>query len=63
MRDVLAFLGALYGAVVGGTAAGAVLMGEGLGTALRFGVPATSGLALMGVGITAYCFYKFARDD
>lgn len=63
MRDVLAFVGALYGAVVGGTAASAVLMRSGFGLALRFGVPATSGLALMGLGITAYCFYKFARDD
>jgi hypothetical protein len=64
VRDVLAFLGAIYGAVVGGTAASAVLMSNsGFGRALRFGVPATSGLALMGLGITAYCFYKFASDD
>ena len=63
MRDFLAFVGAMYGAVVGGTAASAVLVGSGLGMPLRFGVPGTSGLALMGVGIAAYSFYKFARDD
>ena len=63
VRDLLAFVGALYGAVVGGTAASAVLVGNGLGMPLRFGVPGTSGLALMGIGIAAYSFYKFARDD
>jgi hypothetical protein len=63
VRDVLAFVGAMYGAVVGGTAASAVLMKSGFGLSLRFGVPATTGLALMGLGITAYCFYKFASDD
>lgn len=59
MRDLLAFLGAMYGAVVGATAGRAVLVGSGL----RFGVVGTSGLALMGFGIAAYSFYKFARDD
>jgi len=63
VRDLLAFVGAMYGAVVGGTAASAVLVGSGLGMPLRFGVPGTSGLALMGAGIAAYSFYKFARDD
>ena len=62
MRDLLAFVGALYGAVVGGTAGGAVLMGGGLDMPLRFGVVGTSGLALMGAGIAAYSFYKYARD-
>ena len=62
MRDVLAFMGAMYGAVVGGTAGGAVLAGNGLGMPLRFGVLGTSGLALMGLGIAAYSFYKYARD-
>ena len=62
VRDVLAFMGALYGAVVGGTAGGAVLMGSGLGMPLRFGVLGTTGLALMGAGIAAYSFYKYARD-
>ena len=62
MRDLLAFLGAMYGAVVCGTAASAVLVGSGGGLPLRFGVLGTSGLALMGVGIAAYSFYKFARD-
>jgi hypothetical protein len=56
-------MGAMYGAVVGGTATSAVLVGSGLGMPLRFGVHGTSGLALMGVGIAAYSFYKFARDD
>ena len=63
MRDFLAFVGAMYGTVVFGTAGNAVLVGMGLGTPLRYGVPGTSGLALMGVGIAAYSFYKFARDD
>jgi hypothetical protein len=63
VRDVLAFMGAMYGAVVGGTAGSAVLVGTGLEKPLRFGVLGTSGLALMGVGIAAYSFYKFARDD
>ena len=63
MRDVLAFVGAMYGAVVGGTAGSAVLVGHGLGSPLRFGVLGTSGLAVMGLGIAAYSFYKFARDD
>ena len=63
VRDLLAFVGAMYGAVVAGTAGSAVLLGSGLGTPLRFGVPGTSGLALMGFGIAAYSFYKFARDD
>ena len=62
MRDLVAFLGAMYGAVVGGTAASAVLAGNGGELPLRFGVLGTSGLALMGVGIAAYSFYKFARD-
>lgn len=62
MRDFLAFVGALYGAVVGGTAGGAVLMGTGLGMPLRFGMLGTSGLAVMGLGVAAYSFYKFARD-
>lgn len=62
MRDLLAFVGALYGAVIGGTAGGAVLIGSGLGMPLRFGMLGTSGLALMGVGIAAYSFYKYARD-
>ena len=62
MRDLLAFVGAMYGAVVGGTAGSAVLAGSGGGLPLRFGVLGTSGLALMGVGIAAYSFYKFARD-
>ena len=62
MRDLLAFVGALYGAVVWGTAGGAVLMGSGLEMPLRFGVVGTSGLALMGAGIAAYSFYKYARD-
>lgn len=59
MRDLLAFLGAMYGAVVGATAGSAVLVGSGL----RFGVLGTSGLAMMGFGIAAYSFYKFARDE
>lgn len=63
MRDFLAFVGAMYGAVVGGTAASAVLVGSGGGLPLRFGVLGTSGLALMGVGIAAYSFYKFASDN
>jgi hypothetical protein len=63
VRDLLAFVGAMYGAVVGGTAASAVLVGGGLGMPLRFGVHGTSGLALMGVGIALYSFYKFARDE
>ena len=62
MRDLLAFVGAMYGAVVGGTAASAVLFGSDAEMPLRFGVVGTSGLALMGVGIAAYSFYKFARD-
>ena len=53
----------MYGAVVGGTAGSAVLVGTGLEKPLRFGVLGTSGLALMGVGIAAYSFYKFARDE
>jgi hypothetical protein len=52
----------MYGAVVGGTAGSAVLIGSGE-PPLRFGVLGTSGLALMGIGIAAYSFYKFARDD
>lgn len=63
MRDLLAFVGAMYGAVVGATAGGAVLFGGGLGAPLRFGVLGTSGLALMGVGVAAYSFYKYARDE
>jgi hypothetical protein len=62
MRDFLAFLGAMYGAVVGGTAGSAVLIGNGAELPLRFGVLGTSGLALMGFGIATYSFYKFARD-
>jgi hypothetical protein len=62
VRDLLAFVGAMYGAVVGGTAGSAVLIGGGE-PPLRFGVLGTSGLALMGIGIAAYSFYKFARDD
>ena len=62
MRDLLAFLGAMYGAVVGGTAGSALLVGSGGELPLRFGVLGTSGLALMGFGIAAYSFYKFARD-
>jgi hypothetical protein len=62
MRDLLAFLGAMYGAVVGGTAGSAVLIGNGGELPLRFGVLGTSGLALMGLGIATYSFYKFARD-
>jgi hypothetical protein len=53
----------MYGAVVGATAGGAVLFGGGLGAPLRFGVLGTSGLALMGVGVAAYSFYKYARDE
>ena len=60
---MLAFVGAMYGAVVGATAASAWLMGTGVGAPLRFGVPGTGGLAVMGFGIAAYSFYKFARDD
>jgi hypothetical protein len=52
----------MYGAVVGGTAGSAVLFGSDGELPLRFGVVGTSGLALMGVGIAAYSFYKFARD-
>lgn len=63
VRDLLAFVGAMYGAVVGATAGGAVLARSGLEMPLRFGVLGTSGLALMGFGIAAYSFYKFARDD
>jgi hypothetical protein len=63
VRDLLAFVGAMYGAVLGGTAGSAVLLGKGLGAPLRFGVPGTGGLALMGFGIAAYSFYKFARDE
>jgi hypothetical protein len=63
VRDLLAFLGAMYGAVVGVTSGSAVLLGSDGGVSLRFGVLGTTGLALMGVGITAYSFYKFARDD
>jgi hypothetical protein len=62
MRDLLAFVGAMYGAVVGGTAGSAVLFGNYGDQSLRFGVVGTSGLALMGVGIAVYSFYKFARD-
>jgi hypothetical protein len=62
MRDFLAFVGAMYGAVVGGTAGSAVLFGSYGEPPLRFGVLGTSGLALMGVGIALYSFYKFARD-
>jgi len=62
MRDLLAFVGAMYGAVVGGTAASAVLVGSSGELPLRFGALGTSGLALMGFGIAAYSFYKFARD-
>jgi len=63
VRDFLAFVGAMYGAVVGGTAGSAVLVGNAGELPLRYGVLGTSGLALMGVGIAAYSFYKFARDD
>ena len=62
MRDFLAFVGAMYGAVVGGTAGSALLVGSSVELPLRFGVLGTSGLALMGFGVAAYSFYKFARD-
>jgi hypothetical protein len=42
VRDLLAFMGAMYGAVVGATAGGAVLVRHGLDMPLRFGVLGTS---------------------
>ncbi|PYP81366.1 MAG: hypothetical protein DMD35_01230 [Gemmatimonadetes bacterium] len=62
VRDFLAFLGAMYGAVVGGVAGSAVLAERSFGVPLRHGLVGTSGLALMGLGILAYSFIKFAND-
>jgi hypothetical protein len=62
VRDILAFAGALYGASVGGTAAVAVFAGSSFGLPLRFGLWGTGGLAIMGVGVAAYSFIKFAQD-
>jgi hypothetical protein len=62
VRDILAFAGALYGASVGGTAVVAVFAGSNFGLPLRFGLWGTGGLALMGMGVAAYSFIKFAQD-
>ena len=62
MRDVLAFVGALYGAAVGLSAGFTVLVASTFEFPVRFGILGTAGLALMGAGIASYSVLKFARD-
>lgn len=63
MRDLLAFVGAVYGTAVALGASFYSLIGTTFGLPLRFGLAGTGGLGVMGVGIALYGVLKFASDD